>query len=397
MAEVTSLKRHREKKRRQEKRRNRGIFHFDYSLMIAVLILLSFGVIMVYSSSAYSSSLDGNSESYLIKHALNILVAFVLFFLAFFIDYHKTRKFAMPMFLLGALSLVMLIPLGHGSHGATRWINLGFMNFQPAELMKTAVIVAMAVMIVVAGPEIATKKKVITLFTIGGIVPAALIYFLSDNLSSAGITLLISFFMLFISVPRKKWFFVAMGVVGVIFLIIVIYASTQTPETVSWRLARIVGWLHPEEYASDQTYQTLQGLYAIGSGGFFGKGLGKSLQKLSSIPEAQNDMIFAVICEELGIFGAILLIGIFLFLLWRIYNVAMKATDKYGMMLCMGVFFHIAIQFILNMAVVTNLFPNTGVTLPFISYGGSALMFTMLEMGIVLNVSSKIPLEEQVA
>ena len=187
-----------------------------------------------------------------------------------------------------------------------------------------------------------------------------------------------------------------MGIAAVIGIIMVLIISNMPADSSSFRFNRIAVWLHPEEYELSTGYQTVQSLYAIGSGGFLGKGLGKGLQKLGYIPESQNDMIFAVICEEVGIFGAIILLSIFALLLWRIYVIAMKAPTKTDMLLCMVIFFHIAIQLILNVAVVTNLMPNTGVTLPFISYGGSSMFFLLFEMGLVLNVSKKIDIEEKV-
>ena len=165
-------------------------------------------------------------------------------------------------------------------------------------------------------------------------------------------------------------------------------------ETASFRFKRILAWLHPEEYVSDTGYQTLQALYAIGSGGIWGKGLGQSMQKLGFIPEAQNDMIFSIICEELGLFGAIAIILMFVMLIWRLMVIANNAPDLFGALLVVGVMGHMAIQVILNIAVVTATIPNTGISLPFISYGGTAVLFQLAEIGIVLNVAKKIPLKD---
>lgn len=162
----------------------------------------------------------------------------------------------------------------------------------------------------------------------------------------------------------------------------------------AWRSERIVAWLDPEGHSQGKGFQTLQALYAIGSGGIFGKGLGQSMQKLSFLPEAQNDMIFSIICEELGLFGAIAVIVMFIMLLWRMMVIANNATDLFGAMLVVGVMGHIAIQSILNIAVVTNTIPNTGISLPFISYGGSSVMFLLIEIGLVLSVAKKIQLRE---
>ena len=161
----------------------------------------------------------------------------------------------------------------------------------------------------------------------------------------------------------------------------------------NFRLARLLVWVNPEKYIDGKGYQTMQGLYAIGSGGLFGKGLGKSMQKLGFIPESQNDMIFSIICEELGLFGAICVILLFIIMLWRIIYISQNSPDLFGSLLAVGVFAHIAIQVIVNIAVVTNVFPNTGVTLPFISYGGTATLFLLAELGIVFNISSQIRLE----
>ena len=166
-------------------------------------------------------------------------------------------------------------------------------------------------------------------------------------------------------------------------------------EDANFRFRRIIAWLDPEQYAKSTGYQTIQALYAIGSGGFFGKGLGRSMQKLGYIPEVQNDMIFSVICEELGIFGAVAIILMFILLCWRLMFAADNARDAYGAFLATGVFCHIAVQVVLNIAVVTNTLPNTGVTLPFISYGGSSLIFTMAEIGMVLNVVSRAQISDR--
>ena len=162
----------------------------------------------------------------------------------------------------------------------------------------------------------------------------------------------------------------------------------------SFRSDRITAWLNPESDAQDKGFQTLQALYAIGSGGVWGKGLGQSMQKLSFIPESQNDMIFSIICEELGLFGAIAIMLMFILLIWRMTVIANNAPDLFGAMLVVGVIGHIAIQAVLNVAVVTNTIPNTGISLPFISYGGSSVIFLLIEIGLVLSVAKRIQLKE---
>ena len=206
-----------------------------------------------------------------------------------------------------------------------------------------------------------------------------------NNLSTAIIILGITVCMLFVASPKYSHFFwmgAAVLAVGTVFIM-----------AEGYRAERIKIWLNPEAY--DKGYQTLQGLYAIGSGGLFGKGLGESMQKLGFIPEAQNDMIFSVICEELGLFGAMCLILLYLLMIWRFMIIANNAADLYGALIVVGIMAHISIQVILNIAVVTNTIPNTGISLPFISYGGTSILFLLSEMGLALSVSRGIKFEVQ--
>ena len=196
--------------------------------------------------------------------------------------------------------------------------------------------------------------------------------------------------MLFVATPKSRYYVVTAGIVVALAAVVIMLA--QSGAEGGYRLERIKIWLDPESY--DKGYQTLQGLYAIGSGGLFGKGLGESMQKLGFIPEAQNDMIFSVICEELGLFGAICVIIIFLLIIWRLMIIANNAQDLFGSMLVVGVMAHLAIQVIMNIAVVTNTMPNTGVSLPFISFGGSSVCILLGEMGWVLSVARGIRIKE---
>jgi len=218
---------------------------------------------------------------------------------------------------------------------------------------------------------------------------AVLIWKVSDNMSSAVIILGTAAFMMFVVHPEYWKFIVAILIVGVGVTVIVYYVASMDPAQAaeSFRFERIRAWLNPYEYETGKAMQALQGLYAIGSGGLWGKGLGNSIQKLGKIPEPYNDYIFSIICEELGIFGAGLVILLFIFLLYRIYTISQTAEDMLGRMLAIGVFSHIALQVILNLLVVTGLFPTTGVTLPFFSYGGSASVFLLMEIGLVLSVN----------
>lgn len=201
--------------------------------------------------------------------------------------------------------------------------------------------------------------------------------------------------MIFLAHPDTKPFMILL-VVGAVMIACLVVFLVQNVDTgdASFRIRRILVWLHPEEYSSEGGYQTLQALYAIGSGGFFGKGLGNSVQKLGSLPEAQNDMIFSIVCEELGIFGGAIILLLFAYLLYRLFFIAQNAPDLFGTLLVSGIFIHIALQVILNIGVVINLIPNTGITLPFVSYGGTSILFLMAEMGIALSVSRKIKFQD---
>ncbi len=375
--------------------------YFDYSLLVIILFLVCFGLVMVYSTSYYSGMRMKNPDPafYLKKQVTSTIIGSVVFIFCIFFDYRFYYKLA-PFIYLGALLSVLLIltPLGVEINHARRWINVGFGTIQPAEICKLAVIIAVSSFAVYAGKGIDKWRN---LFVVGAItaVPTVLILVITSNLSSAIIVFGIGVIIYFVA-TKRYWPFVAAGVlvVGAVvaFMLYIHYyvdpvtAGVEIDEDTGFRMMRVLAWRHPEEYASGKGYQTLQALYALGSGGFFGKGLGQSIQKLGFIPEAQNDMIFSVVCEELGLFGGICLILLFVMMIWRFMVIALNAPDQLGFLLVTGVAAHIAIQVILNIAVVTNVIPNTGITLPFISYGGTSVMFLMAEMGIVLNVSRHI-------
>ncbi len=376
-------RKHRKNKDHKE-HKEKGTAFFDYNLLFVVIFLLCFGLVMLYSSSAYTSANKYNDSMHYLKLQLrNIALGTVAMIIMTAIDYRIWKKFG---FLAYAFSFILccmvFVPgIGSSSHGSSRWIQVGPIQFQPSEVAKIAVILFMAVVIEKIPKQFAkfsTLIKVILLLSpLVGIVAYS-------NLSTAVIILGISVCMLFVASPKYLQF-ILVGVAGVIFIVAFIMLA-------GYRGDRIEAWLHPET-AGDKGYQTLMGLYAIGSGGLFGKGLGESLQKLGNVPESQNDMIFTIICEELGLFGAICLILLFILLIWRMMVVANNARDLFGSLLVVGVMSHIAIQAILNIAVVTNSIPNTGVILPFISYGGTSIIFLMAEIGLVLSVSRKIRLE----
>ncbi len=372
--------------------------YFDYSLLFVVIFMVGFGAIMIYSASSYAAQMDGlSSEYYFIRQLLYSGIGLVGMFITYKIDYRYWRKLA-PVIFIGAILLIfMLIPFGSSANGATRWIRFAGIGVQPADLAKTAVIIMVSALVCGLGEKM--KKFRYVLIVIGATAGflSLLIYVISNNLSSALIVLGIAAVMTFIAYPGYKIYVFISSVAVAAFIGLYSWITSMTksgnmPD--SFRLERILVWTNPENYATGKGFQTVQALYAIGSGGLFGKGLGKSLQKLGYIPESQNDMIFSIICEELGLFGAACVIFVFGIMLWRIASISQNAPDLFGTMLAAGVFAHIAIQVVLNIAVVTNFIPNTGVSLPFISYGGTSSVVLLAEIGIVLNISSKIKQEK---
>ena len=376
------------------------LFSYDMNLIVAVLFLIVFGLVMIYSASYYTASMSyafNYDPTFLLKSQLKYSILGILVMLVIAnIDYHFWRHFAILGFFASILLIgLLLVPgLGVTVKGATRWIRIpGLGQFQVAEPVKVAMILFSATYI----GKYSGRLKSIKAF-IGMMLPTAVISLMilkiSNNMSTATIVLGISFLMAFMVYP-KYWPFVLLGGAGaggvgaLIFYLKKKLATGTTGNGGGFRSVRIMAWLDPYSYESDKAYQSLQALYAIGSGGLFGKGLGNSIQKLGRIPEPYNDMIFSIICEELGIFGAGLIILMFIYLLYRLYSVAQEADDIFGRLLAIGVFSHVALQVVLNLMVVTSLFPTTGVTLPFFSYGGTASVFLLFEIGMVLNVEKQ--------
>ena len=383
----------------KRKKKEASEYFFDYSLLFIVLFLLGFGLVMIYSASSYEAFQEFKDEAYYLKKQLTaIAIGLVMMIIVANIPYHFWERFALLGYLVSmALVPLVLTPLGVESHGAKRWIKIPGLglNLQPAEVAKLGMILFLAVLVCKMGKSVRTMKGFIIMVLVP--MPVVLeVYLFTRNLSSAIIILGISVLMVFVASPDYKKF-VIMGAAGVAVIAVVIFvivSSYASGDQMAWRSERIVAWLDPESQAQGKGFQTIQALYAIGSGGIWGKGLGQSMQKLSFLPEAQNDMIFSIICEELGLFGAVAVILMFIMLLWRMMVIANNATDLFGAMLVVGVMGHIAIQSILNIAVVTNTIPNTGISLPFISYGGSSVMFLLIEIGLVLSVARRIQLKE---
>ena len=327
------------------------------------------------------------------RQAMIAAIGFFIMLVISKLDYHLLAKVAVPSYALSYALMIAVSLVGRAVNGKRRWLGVGPFSFQPTEFAKIALIIMLASYITVKGDKINQWKYMrnVTFMTlpIAGLVAA-------NNLSSGIILVGIGFVMLFVAC-KIKWPFYSLAALAMGILAgagPIGKALMQIKLLQPYQYRRIEAWLNPELDPEGKSFQVLQGLYAIGSGGLFGQGLGQSIQKLSFLPEPQNDMIFAVICEELGLFGAVAVIFMFLFMLYRFLVIAGNAPDLFGAMLVTGVLAHIAIQVVLNIAVVTNVIPNTGITLPFISYGGTSVLFLMIEMGMVLSVSNQIRLEQ---
>lgn len=347
----------------------------DATLLVLVILLVLTGLVLLYSTSTYNGRVKFHDPAYYFKKQLfATALGFLVLYVVAGIDYHVVARFATPLYIISMLLSLAVLLFGDEYNGSKRWLSLGPLSFQPSEFAKVAVILFLAYHIS------KYKGKMTSIWFMASVMLAVLpIVGLvgTNNLSTAIIILGIGVILIFVSNPKYMQF-IGIGGTGIAF--IAVFLSLE-----SYRLERLAVWKDPESY--DKGFQTIQGLYAIGSGGIFGKGLGSSLQKLGFVPEAQNDMIFSIICEETGLIGAILLMLIFGFLIWRLMVIATHAPDLLGSLIASGIMGHMAIQVILNIAVVTNTIPNTGITLPFVSYGGTSVLFLLGEMGLALAVS----------
>lgn len=364
--------------------------YYNYNVLFLTLFIVCFGLVIIYSASSYTASIKYNDEFRFVKsQARGIVLGLVAMLIISRPDYRilkqdiiKIGSFKLkPLWILYLMALffqTFVLFKGVESHGAKRWLQIGPIQFQPAEVSKIATIVVVAFIIQLA-PR--AMDKVSGYVRILIYIAPLLMLIAIENLSSAIIIFLVLTGVCFVA-SRKKWYyFAAIIVIGLLVALFIIFGDP-------FRMERFDVWWHVETHPKG--FQTLQGLYAIASGGMFGSGLGQSMQKLGYIPEAQNDMIFTVICEELGLVGAAAVMIMFILLLWNIMLVAEQAPDLFGSLICIGVMMQIAVQVILNIAVVTNSVPNTGVSLPFISCGGTAVSILMAEMGLVLSVSRQV-------
>ena len=358
--------------------RSSGKRRYDETLLAVGIILIAIGLVMLYSTSSYNGEVKFHDPFYYLKkQGFATFVGFLGMMIVSRVDYHRWAVLAIPGYLTAIALSVAVMFFGDEYNGSKRWLSLGPVSFQPSEFAKVAVILFLAWSVTKYAKKM-DKFRTLVLAMLPVLPIAALVG--ASNLSTAIIILGIAVVLIFVASPKYSQF-IWMGSAAVAFMAVFLAME-------SYRLERIAIWRNPEQY--EKGYQTLQGLYAIGSGGLFGRGLGNSVQKLGFLPEAQNDMIFSIICEELGLVGAGIIILLFFLLIWRFFVIATKAPDLLGALIASGAMAHMMIQVILNIAVVTNSIPNTGITLPFISYGGTSVLFLLLEMGLVLSVSGLI-------
>lgn len=392
--------------KKNKKTRAASTRYYDYNLVAIVVLLTCFGLVMLYSTSAYTSQVNYKDDMQFFGRQAIISIASILgaLFLSRF-DYHILYYVSGGIYVVSIILmlLVKFSPLGVEVNGARRWLAIipnTSLQFQPSEVAKIAAITFIPCLIIKMGKNVRTLRGSVFLLCIGALLGLGA-FRLTENLSTGIIIGAITVLMIFIAHPKTRPFIMGAVILSILVIVGRLILQQVLGDTVvstenlsSFRLERILVWLNPEQYSSEGGYQIMQALYAIGSGGFFGKGLGNSVQKLGPVPEAQNDMIFSIVCEELGVFGGLIVLILFGYLLYRLFFIAENAPDFYGSLVVGGIMIHIALQVILNICVVLNWIPTTGITLPFISYGGTSILFLMLEMGIALSVSRQIKFTE---
>ena len=367
--------------------REAGRGPLDLPYLLLVLMLVGVGLIMLFSASFPSAYYEkGNPAYYLIRQGAFALFGIFWMFVIGKMNYERYRAVA-RIALIGSiilLVLVLIVGTGQLTHGAQRWIRMGPLQFQPSELAKVGVILYFADSISKKRDRMATFREGILPYA-GILATIAILMGLEPHLSGMVLLLGIGAVMMYVGGIRNYWVFAG-------FVVVAFVAYAFATGLITYNSSRISIWLDPfnEEWMRDKGYQIRQSLLSIGSGGLFGVGLGKSRQKFLFLPEEHNDFIFAIICEELGLVGATIIMVMFALLIIRGYWIALHARDRFGSLLAVGVTTQIALQVFLNIAVVSNLIPNTGISLPFFSYGGTALAVQLAEVGIVLSVSRQM-------
>ena len=365
----------------EDRRFQRAAESVDYPFLILILMLLAVGLTMLYSASYAQSEYDTGyaiSTKYLQKQGVCAAIGLAAMYFFSRIPAKVWFRLAWPLYGISIVLLLSVLVVGQEVNGAKRWINLAGIQFQPSEVAKFTMIVLFAKLTKSFGTDAKKFRYGVMGFgcaLLGILVPLAL----EKHLSAIMLMGMVAVVMMYVAGTHPKWLLAGAGAAA---LFVVVYISFM-----GYAGDRVTAWLHPEQDPGDTGYQILQSLYAIGSGGVFGLGYGKSRQKYLYLPFQYNDYIFAVVCEELGLVGALVIVALFALTILRGYWIALRARDRFSTVFAAGLITLIAVQTILNLCVVTNLLPSTGIALPFFSYGGTALAVNLGEMGIVLSIS----------
>lgn len=361
----------------------------DITFLSFVLILLTVGLVMLYSASyAFSYNQYGNSYKFITRQAMFAAVGVAVMLVVSRIDYHIWRKFAWVLYVLSTVMLAVLLILPPMLEGkdVKRWIVIGPVNFQPSEIAKFAIILLFSSLIAANHKQMKSFKFIAFLVALLGL--QCVLVVMEPHLSATVLIFTIGIVLLIVGGLPKRYILGGVGA-GVGLGVLAVITGV-----IGYGSDRIKYWLDPWADPKDKGFQTIQSLLAIGSGGILGRGIGQSRQKYLWLPEPHNDFIFAIVCEELGLVGALVIILLFCLLVWRGFTIAMRAQDKFGSLLALGLTFQVGLQAMLNIWVVTNTIPNTGISLPFFSYGGTSLLILLAEMGIVLSVSRGANIEK---
>lgn len=359
----------------------------DVPFFLIVLALLVMGIIMMFSASYAWAIAEGHSGTYYAVEQIKTgVIGLVLMYLLSVVDYHiyQTPWIALASYVIPVILLVLVLLVGTSVNGAQRWLYIGSFNFQPSELMKIGLVIFFAYLIDMNYGQMQKFRTGILPYLVAlGII--AVLLMLEPHLSCTILIGLIGMTMIWVGGARPRHFLIMIAAAIVAVIGIVLFLSLF--EGYDYVQTRIQSWLDPFSDSQGGTWQTCQSLIAIGSGGLFGLGLGESRQKFLYLPETKNDFVFSIVCEELGFVGALTIVLLFALLVFRGFHIATHAQDKFGMLLAVGFTMHIGLQAFINIAVVSNLVPNTGISLPFFSYGGTALILQLAEMGVVMNIS----------
>lgn len=364
--------------------------NLDFGMLITIIILLCAGIVMVASASSYYALSNYNNSNYfLVRQLFFGIIGFIFMIIISNIDYKRYKKWGYLFYILCLVLLVLVLtPLGQTRNGAKRWLGFGALVFQPSEIMKIGLVIGMSTYLSLNYKKLNSFKGYI--IPILMLLLVVIVMFMQKHLSGTIVMFVAACSIIFVSGIKVKARYIVAGIIAAAAMLAVFIfmpSGDSTESGGSFRLDRIVSFLNPEEDIKGGNWQAAQSLYAIGSGGIFGRGLGQSRQKYLWLPEAQNDFIFSVLGEELGLVGTVTVLALFSFFIYRGYRIAITARDMYGSLLATGITSAFALQILVNIAVVTCTVPVTGMPLPFFSYGGTALFINLCAMGILLNIS----------